>query len=205
MALIPPIGTSGIYVLEAPFSNKLQPNMSYRCDAIKRISDLIEVGVDPFEEFYVPNGIPRIKYEQDVANRVCIISLVSEADHWVYVPSTYVRAYPDVNGLAYTVMIVGLELGAIPSYMDLTGLKVALANLTRDTIGVMPTVREVSASAVQRLSQADHDVLESARLQAIVNSQTDLAKYLETKRQLDRLQQQYEQLEQYIIDNGLAP
>ncbi|BAW19040.1 hypothetical protein [Ralstonia phage RP31] len=204
MALIPPVGTSGIYKLDAPFAAQLQPNMSYRCDAIRRLSDLLELGIDPFAEFYDKNGLTKEKYDADVVNQVCMISLVSSSGHWLYVPSTYVLAYPDLNGVPYTVMVLGLELGAIPNYKDLTGLKQALANLTRDTIGVMPTVKEVAVSAVSKLSQADADALEAARQQLITNSQTDRAKLLAVQQAYASLQQQYAALEAYVQQHALT-
>lgn len=201
MALIPPVGTSGIYKLAPPFSTKLQPNTSYRCDAVRRPSDFLEEGTDPYEEFYKPNDIAKEVYDQDLMNQVAIISLVSSAGHWVHVPSTYVLAYPDLNGVPYAVMVLGLELGAIPNYKDLSGLKQALANLTRDTIGVLPVVKEVAISAVSRLSQADHDALEAARALLINNSQTDRAKYLALQAAYETLQRQYQELETYVRNN----
>lgn len=198
MALIPPVGTAGIYKLDAPFSAQLQPNMSYRCDAVRRLSDFLEVGVDPYEEFYKKNDLTKEKYDLDVMNRVCMISLVSSSGHWLYVPSTYILAYPDLNGVPYTVMVLGLELGAIPNYKDLTGLKQALSNLTRDTIGITPVIKEVAVSAVTKLSQADADALEAARQSQITNSQTDRAKLLALQQAYTLLQQQYAQLEAYV-------
>ena len=202
MALIPPVGTSGIYKLAAPFNPLLQANMSYRCDAIRRIADFLEVGLDPFEEFYEPRGLTKAAYDLDLQNQVCIVSLVSTGGHWVYVPSTYISSYPDINGVPYTVMVLGLELGAIPNYRDLTGLKQAIANLTRDTIGIMPTVKEVAISAVQKLSQSDHDALENARTIAITNSQTDRSKLFAAQSELATLRQQYTALETYVRELG---
>ncbi len=201
MALIPPVGTAGIYKLAEPFQSKLQPNMSYRCDAVRRISDFLEIGIDPYQEFYLANAISKETYDQDVVNQVCIVSLVSSGNHWLYVPSTYILAYPDLNGIPYTVMVLGLELGAIPGYKDLSALKQALANLTRDTIGVLPAVKEVAISATSKLSQADHDALEAARQQNITNTQTDRAKYLALQAQFAALQQQYNELEAFVRNN----
>lgn len=200
MALIPPVGTSGIYTLAAPFNSLLQADMSYRCDAVRRISDFIEVGIDPFEEFYVANQLEKNTYDQDLMNQVCIISLVSSTGHWVYVPSTYILAYPDINGVPYTVMVLGVEIGAVPNYLNLAGFKQAIINLTRDTIGVIPTIREVAISAVQKLSHVEHSVLENARVLLVNNSQTDRAKLLAAQAELNQLRQQYDQLETYIRD-----
>ena len=182
----------------SPFSTLLQSGMSYRCDAIRRFSDFIELSIEPFEEYYAPNGLTEADYEQDLENQVCMVALVSSSGHWVYVPSSYITAYPDLNGVPYTVMVLGLELGAIPNYKDLSGLKQTLSDLCRDTIGVTPTVREVAISAVQKLSQSDHDALETARQSAITNSQTDRSKLLAAQAELTQLREQYRKLEEWV-------
>lgn len=205
MALIPPIGTSGIYKLASPFSTQLQSGMSYRCEAVRRTADFIELGFDPYEEIYLPNQISREQYEQDLDNQVAIVSLVASSGHWIYVPSTYILAYPDIGGVPYTVMVLGLELGAIPNYMDLTGLKHAIQDLVRDTIGVTPQVREVVISAVQKLSQSDHDALETARRSSITNSQTNRAKALTLQNQFNALQKQYNELQAWVQANMSPP
>lgn len=205
LALIPPIGTSGVYTLASPFNTQLQAQTSYKCDAIRRFADLLEVGIEPFEEYYQPVGLAETVYQQDLANNVCIISLVSNTGHWVYVPSSYIQSYPDIGGVPYIVTVLGLELGALPAYMDLTGLKAALAALCRDTIGKTPDIKEAVISAVEKLSQSDHDAVETARVAAITNTQTDRARYLAAQRELDLLRQQYAQLENYVKQNLPPP
>jgi hypothetical protein len=204
-ALIPPIGTSGIFRLNAPFSADLQSGMSYRCEAIRRVIDFVEAGLDVYEEIYLPKGLSRAQYEQDAANQVAIISLVASSGHFVFVPSTYILAYPDIGGVPYTVMVLGLELGSIPNYMNLSGLKSVLSNAVRDTIGVTPQIREVAVSAVQKLSQADHDVLENARKVLITNTQTDRAKAIDYEARFNALQLQHQQLQEWVKQNMPPP
>ena len=201
LALIPPIGTTGIFTLSAPFTTKLQVATSYRCEAIQRFSELLEAGAEPFEEFYQVNGLTQEKYEQDLANNVCIVSLVSNTGHWVRVPSSYIVAFPDIGGIAYSVMVLGLEIGAIPNYLDLTGLKSVLAQVCQDTLGKRPEVKEVIISAVEKISQSDHDTLENARQQAITNSQTDRAKLLALQKQYAALLLEHQQLEAWVKNN----
>lgn len=198
MALVPPIGISGLFQLSSPYSNLLQTNVSYRCDAVRRLSDLIDLGVEPYEEYYLPFGLTQAQYDQDVINRVSIITLISDANHVVRVPTTYLISYPDINGVPYHVMLLGIELGAIPNNKDLTGIKQIIANLVRDTIGVVPTIREAVASAEQKVSQQDHEVLEAARASMITNTQTDRAKLLAAEKELAALRIQYNALETYV-------
>lgn len=198
--LVPPLGASGVYTLRAPFQNKLQANTSYRCDAIRRINDFIELGVDPYEEVYQPEGISRSVYDNDAAKNVAIVSLVSQNNHWIYVPSTYISSYPNVNGIPYVSLVLGVSLGAIPHYMDMTGLSNAIKNLVRDTIGVVPQITQVAVSDVTNLSQRDHDSLETNRQQAIINTQTDRAQAIALRAENATLRQQLNDLQAYIRD-----
>ena len=198
---MPPLGASGVYTLRAPFNNKLQANTSYRCDAIRRLNDFIELGVDPYEEFYAPMQIPRTSYESDIGHNVSIVSLVSQNNHWVYVPSTYITSYPNVNGIPYVSLLLGVSLGAIPHYMDMTGLSAAISNLVRDTIGVVPQIRQVAVSDVTHLSQRDHDSVETNRQQAINNTQTDRARAIALQQENAALRQQLNDLQAYIRNN----
>lgn len=199
--LLPPLGASGVYTLSAPFQNKMQANTSYRCDAIRRLNDFIELGVDPYEEFYAPMQIPRSTYERDIGQNVSIVSLVSQNNHWVYVPSTYITSYPNVNGIPYVSLLLGVSLGAIPHYMDMSGLSAAISNLVRDTIGVVPQIRQVAVSDVTNLSQRDHDALETNRQQAINNTQTDRARAIALQSENAALRTQLNDLQAYIRNN----
>lgn len=197
--MLPPIGTSGIYKLGGPFGTLLQVNMAYRCEAQRRIADLVEAGIEPYEEFYQKYNLSREQYNLDLLNQVSVVSLVSEAGHWVFVPSSYILAYPDINGVAYRVMVLALEIGSIPNYRDLSGLKSVLQEVCRDTLGVVPQIKEVAISAEQKLSQADHETLEANRLSNVTNTQTYRARYLQTQQDFQILQARYLELQQYVL------
>lgn len=194
MALIPPIGTAGIYDLKAPFGAKLQPRVSYKCEAVRKISDFVEAGIDPYEEFYLPIGLSEASYQSDLLNNACIVSLQSSSGHWVRVPTTYINSYPNVNGVPYRGMVLGVELGPIPEYMDLTAVKAAIAGVVRDVLGVRPSVKEVTITSTQNFSQQDHDTLEATRAALVVNSDTDRAKLLALQAQHAALQRDYQTL-----------
>lgn len=198
---MPPIGASGVYKLAAPFQNKLLPNTSYRCEAVRRIADLVEQGIDPYEEFYQPNGLSRESYDRDVSQNAAMCSLVSQNDHWLYVPSSYIQSYPNVNGIPYSSIILGVSIGPIPNYMDLAGLRAALSNVVQDSIGVTPEIKSVVVSPVTNLSQQDHDSIEATRQSRISNTRTDRARAIKAEAENQQLRLQIRQLEDYIRAN----
>lgn len=199
MALIPPIGTVGVYSLRSPFAALLHSGVAYRCEAVRKISDLLEEGVEPYEEYYKPYNVSESSYEQDLVNQVCIVSLQSTSGHWVYVPSTYITAYPSISGVPYRVMVLGVELGPVPDYFNLDVVKDAVSNAVRDSFGVKPEIKHIAVSGVQNFSQHDHDIIEAAREQAILKSDTWKARFLQTQAALESLQQQYNALAASII------
>ncbi len=201
MSLIPPLGASGIYKLKAPFENTLRLNVAYRCAAIRRFNDLLERGSNPFQDYYVPNGLSEQTYQADARANTAIISLASDADHWVYVPATYIESFPNQGGIPYQGLVLGVPLGPVPTYTDLSGVKIALENVVRDQLGISVQANFVAVTEIQNLKQEDHDRIEASRANAVSSAVTDRAKYLQIQAAFQELQLRNQALEQYIRDN----
>lgn len=201
MSLTPPIGSSGIFKLTGPFNAVLQSQVSYTCDAVRKMSDILKLGIDPHREYYQPHGLTYQQYEDDLQRGECIVSLRSNGGHWVYVPTSYIASYPDANGIPYTALILGINIGAVPHYLDLSQVKQRIVDLVKETIGVTSTVTQVAISQTKNLPQADHNAVEAARLANITSTKTDRAMYLEMKAQRDELAQRLADLEAYVAAN----
>lgn len=199
--LIPPIGAAGKFGVSAPFSSVVDSNTHYECKAVRRFVDIINLGVDPYAEYYVPNEISEQKYQEDYTAGACIVSLMSSAGVWVYVPTTYITSYPSLGGVSYTAVLLGISLGAIPDFLDLSAVKSKIVDVVKDYIGVTSSVTEVQVSASRNLSYNDHNALEVARQANIAGSKTDYALYLEQKNLVQTLQTQLTQLQEYIKNN----
>lgn len=201
MSLTPPLGASGIYRLKAPFQSQLRVNVSYRCDAVRRFNDVLEAGDDPFTKYYSPFGLTADIFQTDASRNEAIVTLVSEAGHYVYVPTSYVESFPNQGGIPYQGLVLGVPLGPVPTYMDLSGVKVAIENIVRDQLGISVQANFVAVTEVENLAQADHDRLEASRANAVANAVTDRAKYLQLLNAYQELQLRNQQLEAYIRAN----
>lgn len=201
MSLVPPLQSSGIFQLSSPFSSDLISQVSYTCVAIRQFKDILKLGVDPYTAYYVPKSIPVETYNQHVAAGECIVSLQSNAGHWVYVPSAYIQSYPNMGGIPYTAMALGITLGAIPNYLDLSALKLRIKEIVYETTGVQSEVKSIALSATKNIVQSDHNAIEAARLQNVTANQTDRSKLLTANSQIAALQLKVQQLEQYIAAN----
>lgn len=199
--LIPSIGAKGIYRLLPPYDT-LVKDIAYTCVAVRRLQDFVTIGRDPKGLYYDPHGIDESIWLRDSSNpEVCIVSLVSDSGQWIYVPSTYILSFPNLNGIPYTVRVLGISLGAIPDSLDLSNLYTNMTNLIRDTIGVESEVRSVVISDTKLIPKVDHDALEVARADLIQGSQTERAKVLDLERQNSVLRDTNQALEQYIRDH----
>ncbi len=201
MSLTPPIGASGIFKLGGPFQNLLVAGVSYTCDAVRKMADIIKLGIDPHAQFYAPYGLARSVYENDLRNGECIVSLRSNGNHWVYVPTSYLLSYPNANGIPYTALVLAINIGAVPNYLDLSQVKQRITDVVRETIGVNSQVQQVAISPTKNLPQTDHNAIEAARVSNVTSTQTDRAKYLEMKAQRDAMVARLAQLESYIAAN----
>lgn len=203
MSLVPPVGTEGIYRLRAPFGALMRQNTSYRCDAVRRFSELFEQGSEPFEEYYRPHGLSQATYESDVSAGAYIVALVSNSGHWVYVPSTYIESYPNQGGIPYRGLVLSIPLGPVPMSMDTASVRASLQNLVRDTLGIQAQAQVVAVTEQQNLALADHNALQANREHNIRTSVTDSAKAREWEGKYRELLQRYQELERYVVSKGL--
>jgi len=176
---IPTIGAYGIYQLKPPFDTQVKSGVSYKCVAVRELQDFVTIGVDPKALYYTKNNIDDSVWETDSNDpNTCIVSLVSDSNQWIYVPSSFVLAYPNLGGVPYTARVLGINLGAIPDGLDLSNLITNIQNTVKDTIGIQAQAKSVIVSDTKMLSDEDHNTLEAAREDLVNSSQTDRAQLL---------------------------
>lgn len=201
-SLIPPNGLSGVYPLREPFDKKILPNVRYTCDSTRGISELLNNGIDPYHQFYDPEGISMEQYEYDQSVGMVIVSLKGEQGIWVDVPSTYIDSLPDMNGTPYTPLVAAIRLGAVADSENLTVVKQRIADVVLEELGVVGAVEIATVGLRTLLTQTEHDSVVASRNAAKVENETDRSKYLAEKARADSLQQRVTQLEQILISKG---
>lgn len=198
----PSIYATGKWAITPPFS--VDPNAVYVCSAIRSIEDLVVRGIDPYVEFYEPNGLDREVFNGDVTNMVNIITLMSDTNPTVYIPDTYISSYPDSTVIPYRHIVLSMSLGAVPDSLVLNDLKNKMEELTLSSIGVSSTVNIHQAnSIVEGVSQTNHQTLENNRLAALANNSTNYSRVIEQQDVIDKQNQYIGTLEQMVKDNGL--
>ena len=200
---IPPIGTKGLYTLIAPFT--ASASVVYTTHAIRSFRDLQNLGTRIFETYYDPLGLETSDFERDRRNDEMIVTLLSDTQSPIYVPSSYIASYPDTQLKPYSHVVISASLGPLPDTLDLTAAMAAMAIAIQDVVGAEPTMNLSKAPSSQSISPNQHAILESARAAAINNQETLYGRYLAELQANALLQQRLAIFEQIIIDNNLIP
>lgn len=200
-SLLIDINASGIFTLAEPFSVLMQTDTIYTCKAIRKLSDIVSEGFDPYERYYLPYGISEADYAIDLLEDVAIVSLYSATGQWVYVPSTKIISYPSVNGVTYNAVMLGVSLGALPDATLLNALKTSISNLVSDVLGVDSVIREIVVSPPAIVPLADHELITVARQARINMFRSERSKYLKAEADLVLARSKIASLEQYIRSN----
>lgn len=198
----PPINTRGLYELKEPF--ELDSSTIYICHAIRTFRDIRERGFDPYKLYYEPHDLSRDDYEEDREDDATIVTLISESgDDVIYVPDTYILAFPDMGEIKYQRVVVSIDFGALPEYVEFDHVREQLASIGEEVIGVEPETRIHIAPSRGSVSPDEHQDLESARQENIRRNDTFYSLYREKDNALERAHQKIETLEKILIDQGI--
>lgn len=199
--LIPDIGSTGNFKFKEPFDKKIPGDIKYTCQSIRKISELIALNEDVLTINYLNNGLTKEDYERDRELNISIISLQSEIGAWFYVPSTYLSAYPNINGVTYTRMMLGVSLGAIPDSIDLTGLTASITNIIYDQLGISAEIKPIAISQSAIVTYDNHERIEAVRKAKIKTIKSDTQLLAEAVRDRDAAILRATTLENYLKNN----
>lgn len=201
---LPPVNTSGVINLATPFQALCAANVPYTVAAVRTLSDIVASGQDPYSLYYEPGSIDQAKFEQDIADNVCILSLKSPDGDWVYVPNSYLLSAPVATGVPYSSCLVGIRLGALPESLSLAYFMATVQQLAHDLLGVSDAeVKPVKNSVTTYLSLDDSKVIEAARADVMQTVVTDNAKLKASETARLKAVQRITDLEAYILAKSL--
>ena len=200
MVFTPDIGQSGIYKLVFPFDTLVTPKVVYTCRSLRTINDILAAGEEIFDTYYKSIGLTKTDYERDAKANVCIVGLQSGTGEWIYVPTSYIESAPNMNGVKYTSLVLGVSLGPLPDKFNLEGLIAIFKDATTATIGLTPEVKGIVVSQPAILSREEHDRLTLARNEKITQNRTDYSRVREQTQLITQLNAKIEALEKYIAE-----
>ena len=196
--MLPVLGSIGSYTFASPF-NTTSAGDSFTCESIRSISEMVNSGIDVYTTIYAANSLTETQYTTDLAADVYIVSLSCTNGVWLQIPNSYISAQPNVDGVIYASMTLGVSLDAIPVNTNLTALSSAISNVVADMYGITPSITPIQTSKTKIVSAANNTIIQNARLARITSNTTDTAKYLALQTKYDELLTQFQIQQQYLL------
>jgi hypothetical protein len=213
MATTPRIGDSGLFTLLAPWTTTV--NLTYTVIGVRTFTDLYNNGQDVQSSIYVPMGLtdgvvvgtPPITFSfaVEAALNPKIITLQGSDGSTIYVPDTFISAYPDISTVPYSLIVLSLALSAVPDTLDLTAVKLAVSNAVSSTLGLVPVVNENRMPSHSQPTEAQAVTMEAGRLAAITVTHTLGSQLLAAQQANALLQDTIDTLVNILRVNGLLP
>lgn len=198
--ILPNVGASGAINLKVPFAGLCATNVPYKVTGIRTLQDVVADGLDPFNSYYVTHSISEAKFLADLADGVCIVSLLSPTGETVRVPNSYLETLPVSTGVPYSVTIVGVNLGSLPEGMSLAYFMSTVSQLAHDLLGITNAeVKLAKASSTTYLTIDDAATVEAARNAVMSTVVTDRAKLIAAQATIVELQSKNADLEAFIL------
>lgn len=202
----PNVGLTAYFSFKEPFAtyikNKLNiDNYNKKLTVMSVISmkDMTLTDLkNPYIEIYTPAGATEQSYSKDLENNVVIVSLgVSGTTTIFRVPFTYMDSILDVSNVEYINKLIVIDLGKLPSSLDLSVYFTDLLKFTYDHIGVTAKAKEVALGTPVYITQEESDTRETIRQNAPLIYQT-------TSMQLSQLQTKYDELVNRLTQLGIV-
>lgn len=184
----PPINAVGTYSVSSPFS--VNVNGTYTCEAIAGFESLEEKGVDIYSKYYEPFGLTTAIYEEDRTNKVNIVTLMSDVDETVIIPSSYIVSFPNQVAVPYSQFVFSVDCGILPDAFSFTDVSDTIGTIIRELVGTPQSgtgqlsVQLHKYAVSDTISVSEHEQLESLRLNRIRNA--GRKSYFATIRELEK-------------------
>ena len=120
--ITPSLGLKGIFTFSSPFKELLNTDQEFTIIAIRTIHDLIVSGIDPLSTIYIPVGLTVTDYNEDIKNNTPMITLATNGNEQVTIPSSYIEGYPDASFIKYQGKALTIDLNYLPLTYDLESL-----------------------------------------------------------------------------------
>jgi hypothetical protein len=196
--IYPEVGMAGALQARAPFDTIIKTQVRYTCISVESLRGVVALGEDPFGSIYSSHGLTSEDYTRDLADDVKIITLQAITGEIVKIPHNYLITLPDPAGVLYSMVMLGVNLSAIPDGLDLTVLKDEISQLVLEQLGVNSTIKEIVYGASTLIPTSKHRAVNATRLLRIRDNQSSRAKVKQLTQINQDLRERIGILEDYI-------
>lgn len=192
----------GPWKVNAPFV--VSETTTYTCIAIRSFRDIEAEGTGVFELIYQKAGLTQEKCDEDRIAAVSIITLESDGNPHLLIPTSYILDYPNSVAEGFSRVVMAVEIGVLSDKVPLDFLKTNLKQAVQDIVGVQDARVELYLAPYGGvITPAQAEMMEANRLALIKNGTNQ---YSENKRLAEELlleKAKVKRLEQIIINNAI--
>lgn len=163
------IGLRGYYEANGVFENIIKKRVNYTCETIESLRSMVENGLKPYEQIYIPAGLNRTDFDQDYNNNIVVAGLRLDNGTLTKLPVYYIQKMPDANGVLYNGKMIGIALNSMPLVVSLDDLIEEIKDFVKTRIGVDCKVSQTAYTPDMLVDYDRHLIVEGIRNENITN------------------------------------
>lgn len=196
--MTPAMYARGKYQVRSPFV--IDENITYVTHAIRSFKDCETRGISVWKDIYESKGLSEEEYLADSKLGANIITLMSETGPTLYVPDTFILAYPNMGEAIPQRVILSIDLGIITSHWNENWLINQVENLASDVVGGSPEAKLHIAPVLGSTDAQSAPLVEGIRQVSVANRTSDYARALNAEKTVDYLTEKTKALESKLLN-----
>lgn len=209
--LLPNVYASGSYTCEAPFNNICDPEIYFTAEAVRTVSEMRAMNLNLQKLIFDPVSISEAEgnalLTECEKKNGAVITLTSRKKVKIYILSTKLLSFPQVDGVRYERLALIVDLGSCPpSLKDALDLaKVDISDYVETVVGVNNQVRVGISPTVGYVSGDQAKVFETTRRNKIKDVKNSVTELAEAKATIASQQAYIAELEDVITSGSTEP
>lgn len=192
-------GRRGCFEAHAPFASVVNKKEIYTIISSRSIPDLVNEGLKVLDVVYTPVSLEDTDMRNDIQNNVYIITLVNAGGKKTYIPENKLVVNPRTNGVEYANRTLVLNLGDLPTELNIDTEIINIKDAVKKELGVNPSHSLVSLSSIMLNTYAEHENLVTLRNNFITVNTPYSVLYSQASEELDKTKKGLADMEKLVI------
>jgi len=198
---IPSVGAKGKFKFGTPYDKLTNAEQVYTVVSVDSILNLVNSGKDPLVGIYKLVGRTENDYNNDLNNKVVIITFSTGGKEIFSIPANKILSTPILDGYIYRQMQIVVPLGLMPITEDYKPLLKDLKNLIWNRLGVNSVPVTMYTSAESMVTEQKNIEIINMRNSRILSKETDSQKFKALQIEYAKLAEEFNVLVKYVEDN----
>lgn len=180
-------GNKGKVNFLAPF-DKYNSDKEWSIVGIQQIPYLNKLGANILQLVYIDEGLEESDYEDDINERVAIVTFEDESQHLVNIPIDRIGTEDAENSYRYKEFGIAVALPSLPIEYDTTALENDIKIVVKEKLGFDVSVSKVELSAVTLVNSTKHKEFLLHLENGIISKHGYRTKYLQEVERVSKLE-----------------